>query len=221
LVVGDQTVFLSHFGLFHSPHNFQVILEATFARSGGDPGADYFNDRKHTGTKIYTLEPEPFVLPRLAAAEPLRSFKTSIYRGNYEAMSQRAKDAARIGQDVDVTVTKVIHFRKFEPAGAKSSQMEYILFGKGGELFLAHLITRPPDFDQILSVKAPDQKFTDEDLSKGPVLALPGKANSVSNRIQGTGAVTGQIKRSGAATPSTVKLQPGTEFRLEQDDFKA
>ena len=109
LIVGEQTVFLSHLPLFHSPHNYQVILEATFAKPGSDPQADYFNDRKRTGTKIYTLEPEPFVLPRLAAAEPRRSFKASIYREHFERFpNQRAKEAARIGQNVDVNVTRVV-----------------------------------------------------------------------------------------------------------------
>ena len=185
-IVGEQTVFLSHLAMFGSPHDYQVILEASFAKPGSDPQADYFNDRKRTGTKIYTLEPEAFVLPRLAAAEPLRSFKANIYRGHFERISpQRALDAARIGEDVDVNVTRVIHFRKFDPAAAKPAQLEYLLFGKGTELFLAHLITRPPDFDQILSVKALNHKFTDEELSQGVPIVFPGKTNSTAKRIRG------------------------------------
>src|SRR5262249_32526344 len=87
LVVGEQTVFLSHLPLFHPPHNYQVILEATFSKPGSDPQTDYFNDRKRTGTKIYTIEPDPFVLPRLAAGDPLRSFKANVYRGHFERIT--------------------------------------------------------------------------------------------------------------------------------------
>ena len=42
-------------------------------------------------------------------------------------------------RDVNVTVTRVVHFRKFDPAATKPAQLEYLLFGKGTELFLAHL----------------------------------------------------------------------------------
>jgi hypothetical protein len=220
LIVGEQTVFLSHLALFHPPHNYQVILEGTFAKPGSDPQADYFNDRKRTGTKIYTLEPEPFVLPRLAAAEPLRSFKASIYRGHFERIKPpRALDAARIGEKVDVNVTRIIHFRKFDPTAAKPAQLEYLLFGKGAELFLAHVITKPPDFDHILSVKALNHKFTDGELSQGAPIVFPGKTNAVAKRIRGVEPVTGQTTGTGGAVPKTLQLQPGIEFYFEQGEF--
>ena len=31
--------------------------------------------------------------------------------------------------------------------------LTYLLLGRGGALFLAHVISQPPDFDQILSVE--------------------------------------------------------------------
>jgi hypothetical protein len=52
------------------------------------------------------------------------------------------------------------------------AELEYLLFGKGNESFLAHLITRPPDFDQILSVKT-GQKFTDEERATASQLWFP------------------------------------------------
>ena len=221
LIVGEQTVFLSHLALFHPPHNYQVILEGTFAKPGSAPQADYFNDRKRTGTKTYTLEPEPFVLPRLADAEPLRSFKANVYRGQFELLDPRRKESARIAEKVDVNVTKVIHFRKFDLAAAKPSQLEYLLFGKGAELFLAHLITSPPDFDQVLPVKALNQKFTDEELSRGVPIVFPGRANSASRRIKSVEPTTGQIKGTGGASPKTLQLQPGVDFYFETGDFKS
>jgi hypothetical protein len=36
-----------------------------------------------------------------------------------------------------------------------SSRLLYLLFGSPKEPFLAHLITRPPDYDHILSVVLP------------------------------------------------------------------
>jgi hypothetical protein len=222
-IVGEQTVFLSHLPLFGPPHDYQVILEATFAKPGSDPQADYFSDRKRSRERTYTLEPDSFVLPRLAGAQPLRSFKGNVYRGRYEELarkSQRALDAGRIARDVDVNVTRVVHFRKFDPNAAKSSQLEYLLFGKGDELFLAHLITEPPDFDQILSVKAPNNKFTDAELSRGISVVFPDKTNSVSRRISGAAPVTGQIKAAGGAVPQAVQLQPGVELYFEKGELE-
>src|SRR4029077_12573926 len=168
LIVGQDTVYLSHLPIFGAPHDYQVILEASFAKPGSDPQGDYFKDRKKTAAKVYTLEPDRFILPRLTASTPLHSFTANIYRGHFEQFpNQRAKDAARIGQSVNVTVTRVIHFRKFDPAAAKPAQLEYLLFGKGAELFLAHLITSPPDFDQVLAATATGHTFTDQELSQG------------------------------------------------------
>jgi hypothetical protein len=220
LIVGEQTVFLSHLPIFGSPHDYQVILEAAFVKPGSDPQADYFNDRKRTGTKIYTMEPERFILPRLTAAVPLRSFKANIYRGHFERFpTQRAKEAARIAQNVDVNVTRVIHFRKFDSTAAKPAQLEYLLFGKGTELFLAHVITQPPDFDHILAAEVLNHKFTDGELSQGTPIVFLGKTNTVSQRIHGVEPVMGQTTETGGAVPKTLQLKPGIEFYFEQDEL--
>jgi hypothetical protein len=218
LIVGTETVFLSHLPIFGSPHDYQVILEASFAKSGSDPQGEYFTDRKRTGTRIYTLEPDRFVLPRLAAETPLLSFTANIYRGHFERFpTQQEKTAARIGQKVDVTVKKVVHFRKFDPTAKKPTELEYLLFGKGAELFMAHVVTAPPDFDQILTATSSGQTFTDLALSQGPRVRVSGKTNSIANRIRGTQPVTVQTTANGAA--STVQLQPGIELYFEQGEL--
>jgi hypothetical protein len=105
---------------------------------------------------------------------------------------------------VDVTVTRVIHFRKFDPAAAKPSQLEYLLFGRGAERFLAHVITRPPDFDHILAVTSLGPQVTDEELTQGMTLRFPGKTNSVASRIRGVQPVTAQTPGTGGAAPGTL-----------------
>jgi hypothetical protein len=222
LVVGQQTVFLSHLPIFGTPHDYQVILEATFAKAGSNPQADYFDDRRKTGTKVYTLEPDRFVLPRLVSDTPLRSFTANIYRGHFERFpSVKEKDAARIGQKVDVNVTRVIHFRKFDADAQKPSELEYLLFGKGSERFLAHMITKPPDFDHILAVTSPGQAFTDDALSRGLPLRFSGKKNSVANRISGAQALTARTIAADGTASATVQIKPGTEFYFEADELEA
>jgi len=220
LLVGRETAFLSHLPIFGAPHDYQVILEAAFSKTGSDPQADYFNDRKRSNEKVYTLEPDRFVLPTLAAAQPVRSFTGNIYRGHFERFpTQRAKDAARIAQHVDVTVTRVVLFRKFAPDAVKPSELEYLLFGKGAERFLAHVITRPPDFDQVLTVTSLDRTFSDEELARGVPLRFAGTANAPASRIAAARPLTAQATVSGATAPATVKLQTGVELYFEQGEL--
>ena len=220
-MAGEGTVYLSHLPMFGSPHDYQVILEATFSKTGSDPHADYLSDRKKSGATLYTLEPERFVLPRLAAARPLRSFKASIYRGHFERFpTQAAKTAARVAQNVDVTVTRVVHFAQFDPAAAKPAELEYLLFGKGDDTFLAHIVTRPPDFDQIVSVKPGGHTFTGAELERGVRVIVPSRRNAPSDRIAGVEPVTAQMKGADEAT-GTVTLQPRVEVYFEQEELSS
>ncbi|MEP7304839.1 MAG: hypothetical protein ABJA98_04905 [Acidobacteriota bacterium] len=218
LVVGEQSVYLSHLPIFGTPHDYQLILEATFTKTGATPQADYFNDRKRTGKKIYTLEPERFVLTDLAAATPRRSFKANIYRDHFERFkTERAKEAALIGEGVDVTVTRVIHFHKFDPKAAPLAALEYLLFGKASELFLAHMITRPPDFDQVLAATT-TAKVAEADLAHGVSIIFPDRKNLSVQKIKGALPVTGQTKMAGGAG-AAITLKPGKEFYLEEGEL--
>src|SRR3954469_18010054 len=72
MVVGEKSVFLSHLPMFMSPHNFQVILEATFTSEGRSVQEIYARDRQsHRQTKMYSLRPEErFKLPSLFTPNP-------------------------------------------------------------------------------------------------------------------------------------------------------
>jgi hypothetical protein len=67
LIVGEETVYLSHLPRFQSKmsHRYQVILEVIFPKQ-----ESYMKDRQqHSMTKIYTLNPEKFVLPELVSSD--------------------------------------------------------------------------------------------------------------------------------------------------------
>ena len=216
LLFGETTAYLSHLPLFGAttPHRYQVILEVTLTKAGGDAQAAYVQDRRrHPATKIYTFEPEPFVLPDLNSKDqPRRSFKGAIFRGHFE------KTGLAINRDVTATVTRVIHFREFDPQASGLPQLEYFLFGKDKDLFLAHLITSPPDFDQVLSVTQSDRKFTDEELSNGAPIIFPGKKNTPGQRIKAAQQVIGQVKEASGAA-KMVKLRPGVQFYFNSDEL--
>jgi hypothetical protein len=222
VIVGEETVYLSHLPMFQeeggSPmlHRYQAILEVTFTKQEG-----YVKDRRgHQTTKIYTLNPERFVLPELVAADPqhqpLRSFKaTEIFRGHLER-----DDRVSILQDVEVSVKRVSHFREFTPKAQKSPQLEYLLFGNGQELFLAHLITAPPDFDQILAVKVTDHEFTNDELAKGVLVVFPETTNAVASRLREKQQVAGEMKIDTAPAPKKIQVEVTRELYFEEGELR-
>lgn len=224
LIVGRESVFLSHLPMFNdpdavSPHRYQVILEAAFSKPGGNPQAVYANDRRRNpAVKIYTLNPETFILPHLHAAggqTPLTSFGAKIFRGHLE------RDGSRVIADgVTVGVRNVVHFREFDPAATSPAKLEYILFGRGGELFLAHFITKPPDFDQVLSVSAVGRAFTDEELGRGMRVTFE-RPNTIAQRLLARQEAVGEVHDAKAtAPPLKVRFKAGTEFYFEEGELR-
>ena len=223
LIIGGETVFLSHFPMFRtpvfdSPHRYQVILEVAFTKPGSDPQLLYSTDRKdNPATKIYSLSPDEFVLPNLAStntAVAIRSFPATIFRGHLEKPEKRT-----LIEGVNVNVKNIVHFREFDPKARTLAQLEYILFGKGQELFLAHLITRPPDFDQVLSVTS-DHSFTDQELSKGMHVIFE-RPNSVAKRLLEKQEAFGVVRDSNkTAGGLKTKFKTNTEFYFEEGELR-
>ena len=231
LVVGENAVFLSHLPMFDavspkrptytSPHRFQVILQATL--TGGNKSVQdvYSADRKdNPSTKIYTLSPETFILTRLVVPGPqplpLGSFKGTVFRGHLEKGGESIKGL----QDIDVNIERVVYFREFDARQKKSPQLEYLLFGKGKEVFLAHLISGPQDFDQILSVNVLGRSFTDEELARGVRIVIPKSKNEASLRIQNEQEVIGEIPMVEGGAATSVKLVGGVEMYFEEGELR-
>jgi hypothetical protein len=154
--------------VFVSPHDYQAIFEVRLSKEGLDePKAVYVNDRKaHPEVKMYSLlATEPFVLvglvtpanPQDPQPTPRRSsFPGNIWRGHFEAsppMEHAVPQGERVPQldNTNAHVTNVILFRRLDPYVQALPQLAYVLFGTVQELFLVHVISQPPDFDQILT----------------------------------------------------------------------
>ena len=116
---------------------------------------------------MYTLKPKPIKPVSVFGLDfkpTSRSFTGTVFRGHLERGGQII-DALR---DVDVTVKRVVYSRKFDLKQLqKWEELDYILFGSGQELFLAHLISAPPDFDQILSIKIDRTVYRRRDKHQG------------------------------------------------------
>jgi hypothetical protein len=230
LVVGERTVFLSHLPMFDelnrdktaytSPHRFQVILEATFSDHGKSVQNLYTNDRKaHPGIKMYTLSPEPMVLAKLFTPDPqhpsVTSFRATVFRGHLERGGQPIPGL----KNIDVTVKRVILAREFDPAETKAGELEYLLLGMGNELFLAHRISNPPDFDQVLAIKIGDPPLTEDQLSRGLTVTINNQKNASSQRITQGQKVTGKAHAAGAHEFLNLQIQAVTELYFEEGEL--
>lgn len=230
VLFGEEAAYLSHLPMFMSPHHCQALFEVTLTAVGSDPMALYLRDRKAHGTqfKMYSFRPKDrFVLTDLDSPDAehprLNSFEGSIFRGHFEPGHAHEQQGSLVnGLDhVVAHVTNVVLFRKLDPHAEALPLLEYVIFGKGQELFLAHVITRPPDFDQILGAKADGHQFTDEELRHGVAVTFSGRANTEAQKINEQEQLLGQVQVAAENGPAVIQLtvQAGTEFYFETDDL--
>lgn len=221
MVVGQQAIYLSHLPMFDTEHRFQVILEATLAKGGRDVGKLYMDDRRaNPGVRMYMVTPgDVFVLPRLFGTDPAprRTFRGTVFRGHQE----RGGVAIDRLTGVEVTVKRVIYAQEIGgTAGiAKSDTLDYILFGRGTELFLAHRIAQPPDFDQLVGVKVSGRAFTGDELARGVTLKIPDRPNTPDRRLRPKDKVAAQAQVTGGATALPLTVEITTEFYFEETEL--
>jgi hypothetical protein len=225
LVFGEQAIFLSHLPMFHglgqdgtefmSPHRYQVILEAAFTAEQLD---SYLKDRKtHPGTRFCTLGPEEFVLSHLftpKGAPSRTSFTATVFRGHLEAGGKPVPGL----EDTRVKIGRVVHGRKFDPRADKPAALEYLLFGRGRERFLAHAIFAPPDFDHVLPVNLSVAELTDRDLSQDLRIVIPNRRNVAADRLRQGQRVEAML-RVGSTSPKSVQIEAGPQIYFEEGEL--
>ena len=226
LVFGEQTVFFSHLPMFHSlnaagtefrsPHRFQVILQA--ALTSGQM-ASYAKDRQaNPGTQFYTIGPEEFVLTRLfepKTAPQQTEFAATVFRGHLEAQPNHPVPGL---VDATVKIARVVHGRKFDPRASKPAALEYLLFGRGPERFLAHAIFSPPDFDHVVKLNLVSPDLTDRDLEQEVHVAIPDRKNVAGERLREGQRVEGKL-RLGSGAPTQVRLEVGKRIYFEEGEL--
>jgi hypothetical protein len=89
------------------------------------------------------------------------------------------------------------------------------LFGDAAEPYLAHFITLPPDFDQILRVSI-EGDLPAELLVSGSRLTIPCRANTLKDRLkEGQGTVPAILHSHGGDI--TVEVNPEVAFYCNSD----
>jgi len=225
VIVGEETIYLSHLPMWMFPHMFQVILQVTFTGTN-QPQARYVEDRKaNKAVKLYTLQPERFDLRDFAPTGPQHlprrsSFQAMIFRNHFEHHPETHPGEKHEIGEADVHIENVVYFQELDPQGPELQNLEYVLFGKGQELFLAHVISKPPDFDQIVSIKVGDHQFTDEDLRHGMFVTFPERTNSIPDKIKEGERLSGTV-RPFTRGASDLQIEAGIEFYFETEDLAA
>jgi hypothetical protein len=224
LVVGEKSIYLSHLPMFSHPHHrFQAIMEATFTDPSDpsrDLGAAYLSDRRSAPERYHTLEPEPFVLTEVASAgssEPprRRQFLANLFAGHFER-------GGRFLFRTSVEVADVIYFRELAPGSESPGRLRYILFGSVDELFLAHLISAPPDFDQVVPVKLAGDEADDRPSLRGALVTVHDRANAIGDRLRENETVAADLQLAGepAGQAVEVQLDAGRESYLEEGELR-
>ena len=218
LLVGEAPVYLSHLPMFMAPHNFQVILEVTLdadaSRRLADSRADFSHD------ELYTVKPEEFSIVDLVADDPdkpaVAAFKADIVRGHFE------KGGDVIAAGATVAVDNVIHFEELGHAD-KAAELEYTLFGTEQQFFVAHRVTQPPDFDQILSANVTGHRFTEDEIRRerfGVLITILGRSNTLSDRIKPGEKVSGRGHVVGAHQFLDLEVEALSELYFEEGELR-
>jgi hypothetical protein len=244
LVVGRETVYLSHLPMFMAgtdhPHSFQVISEATFSKPGDDPTQRYLRDRQqHPEQRVYTFDPESFAMADLVPAEAgtprRRSFQGNVFRGHFErggdvlvgnlpTFALRQSGITTKDQGVTASIQRIVYFQEFHRDEPKLAHLEYVVFGRGQERFVAHVISQPPDFDQILELQALDgHELADDELARGPRLVFPGAPNDVEHPLREGERIRGELILADAPDGRRIPVEAmlGRELYLETGDLRA
>jgi hypothetical protein len=138
----------------------------------------------------------------------------TIFRGHFERGG-----IAITADDVEARVERIPYSRRLVASDPPLAERRYVMFGSLSEPFLAHVITRPPDFDQIMAIEiaAPSSDWLAGWEGIGIALKIDG-----SDRLLNTALREGhQVKATrldGLATDSAV-LTVRREFYLETSDL--
>ena len=96
---------------------------------------------------------------------------------------------------------------------SKAMDLQYVLFGQGEDLYLAHVIGgAPDDFDQIVGVSVCGAS---EDLSSGAIVTIPDRPNRAENRLRPNEQVSAEV----LSQDGPLDLVVGPELYFEEGEL--
>lgn len=211
LVLGSESVYVSHLPMFMPQHRYQGIWEVSFGAEG-DKAYRAERARPENAKQIFTLNPlERFRLPELTQTR--KSFQADIFLGHFERPGNK-----RILKNVKVTLQRQVHWHPFRNSHERPEALTYLLFGKGKELFLAHWISLAPNFDQIVSV-TPSKPL--DEIPEGAQIVIAKRGDS--SDLKAGESVSGMMIAGRPEQPFTVTpvdLKVGSVIYLEKGELE-
>lgn len=119
----------------------------------------------------------------------------------------------------NVKIKRVLHFREYKQGASPIPQLRYLLFGKGGELFLAHFINGAPDFDHVLTVRTVSPALSEAEVNAGILVEIPQRANTIKNRLVDSLTVDAETVSTSDANRRPLKIATGRTLYLEEGDL--
>lgn len=210
---GAQSLLLAHIPMFMAPHQAQLFLEVTLATSDGTDAAPiYLEDKKKTGTLEYVLVSDPLVLPTLAPDAPnrLQSFTGNLYRGWPFDQQWHLNLAQLLIPNVQIKVTRAIHYSSIATPITLEA-LTYYCFQTQETTYLAHVLSQPLDFTQLLTAQVTGLGNQAE---QGAIqLQFPGVANAEKNRLLPTQQASALTSPGG----QSVEVQVYQELNFDDD----
>jgi hypothetical protein len=216
LMLGEGPVYLALLPTPDEARDHQIVLETVLLKTGSDPTSIYAQDRHVTDEKTYTLVTEPLVIDDLIApaSSPTRtSFRAQLVRGL----------AGRGGQpfleNVTVKVKRVVLARKIQVSSKTGDHLQYFAFGDARQLYAAHVLQTPRDFDQVVAIRVTRGVMDEgqaERMRRGAVIELPEVANEIGQTLKegatGAGRVVLEQKRAlvGFDVTNSIYLDAGS-----------
>lgn len=148
---GDKVTYVSHLPMFHSPHDYQLIMKVELADLANSKAMIAYEALKIEEPAFFTISPEVMDLTEVMTGLKTQ-FTAKLYHGHFE------RGGKNLGSVV-VHVQKIVLSSKLNPKTEEQNQ--YFVFGEGNEYFGAHLIQGKPSYDTIVKLKKPyTLKFT-------------------------------------------------------------
>ena len=196
VLLGTDTVYAVHMPTFTSPYDIQAVLRVSLSTDG------YLTARSRFGTSaVFTVRPQTYV--PFEDLEPGVAFPAELYFGRF---GRGGEPLGTLTVEVEETLYEGrVGTSEAEPL--PPGLLRYVLFGRE-QLFLAHGITGPPDFDQVLTAQIIGEFLMEGDGKAHPV-TVPGRPDDLGGRLR-----PGEQIR-----PGDVELRVLAEVYLETDDL--
>ena len=208
IVLGKETPrYLYHLPVFMTrpsrhPHNFQVVIAVSPVDESDDAVAEYKRDRSQHQGKLYTAVPPDFDQLALVGEKPLRQLnEVALVRGHFEKDSAHPLEGA-----ANLEIERIVYFNEFNPRAEPAATLAYLLLGVRQEQYMVHLLSGPPDFDQVLEVSIDGSSLSEEQLGKGVFVIFERRRNESNERFIPGEAIACTMANDGTASQITLRV---------------